>query len=77
MHLDHCIALFKHILKESKIVVWYYAPYIFRWNLVCACFLITSRVCGRGNVFVMSVCVSVRVSVCMCVCVSVCSGYNF
>ena len=29
---------------------------------------VTSRVCGRGNVFVMSVCV--------CVCLSVCSGYN-
>ena len=33
----------------------------------------SSRVCGRGNVFVVSVCVCVcqSVSVCMCVCLSV------
>ena len=35
--------------------------------------LVTSRVCGRGNVFVMCVCVCVCLSVCLCVC----SGYNF
>ena len=36
--------------------------------------IITSRVCGRGNVFVVSVCVCVSVclSVCVFVCVCVC-----
>ena len=33
--------------------------------------VITFRVCGRGNVFVVSVCVCVCVSVCLSVCVSV------
>ena len=41
--------------------------------------IFTSRVCGRGNVFVVSVCVSVslpvclfiRLYVCVCVCLSV------
>ena len=35
--------------------------------------IFTSRVCGRGNVFIVSVCLCVFLSVCL----SVCSGYNF
>ena len=35
--------------------------------------IITSRVCGGGNVFAVSVCLCV----CLSVCLSVCSGYNF
>ena len=35
--------------------------------------VITSRVCGGSNVFVLSLCVSVCVSVCVCVGL----GYNF
>ena len=34
-------------------------------------YIFTSRVCGRGNVFVVSVCVSVCVCLCVCVCLSV------
>ena len=34
--------------------------------------IITSRVCGKGNVFVMSVCVCICACVCVCVCMCVC-----
>ena len=33
--------------------------------------VVTSRVCGRGSVFIVSVCLRVCVCVCVCVCVSV------
>ena len=45
--------------------------------LVVHWFIVASRICGRGNVFVVSVCVCVCLSVCVFVCMSVCLGYNF
>ena len=39
--------------------------------------IVTSCVCSRGNVFIVSVCLCLCVSVCVCECVCVCSGYNF
>ena len=33
---------------------------------------ITSRVCSRGNVFIVSVCLCVCLSICLCVCMCVC-----
>ena len=44
-------------------------------------FFLTSRICGSGNVCVVSACVCVCESVCVCVfvsaCMSVCWSYNF
>ena len=45
---------------------------VLRNGVVGSLFMFTSRVCGRGNVFVMSVCVCVSMCVFVCVCVCLC-----